>query len=90
MKDKWGQCLVSDLISSEDSDENDSIVVKPLPWRAPKGTDFFKKLDVLIDEDKTSQAKRQRKDRIISSVESSRQKPSGGVPKWACISDPSQ
>ena len=90
MKDKWGQCLVSDLISSEDSDENDSIVVKPLPWRALKVTDFFKKLDVLIDEDKTSQAKRQRKDRIISSVESSRQKPSGGVPKWACISDPSQ
>ena len=34
--------MVSDLISSEDSDENDSIVVKPLPWRAPKVTDFFK------------------------------------------------
>ena len=63
MKDKWVKCLVSDLISSEESDEeNDSIVVKPLPWRAQKVTEFFKKLDVLIDEEKTSQAKRQRKD----------------------------
>ena len=54
------------------------------------GTESYSFFKVLIDEDKTSQAKRQRKDRIISSVESSRQKPSGGVPKWACISDPSQ
>ena len=46
--------MVSELISSEESDENDSIIVRPLPWRAPKVTDFFKKLDVLIDEDKTS------------------------------------
>lgn len=88
MKDKWGQCLVSDLISSEESDdENDTISVKPLPWRSPKVTDFFKKLDVIIDEEKTSQAKRQRKGRVLSSLESSRPKPVGGVPKWACISN---
>ena len=78
---------MSDLISSEESDdENDTIVVKPLPWRAPKVADFFKKLDVIIDEEKTSQAKRQRKDRVLSSLESSRPKPvAGGFPKWACI-----
>ena len=59
MKDKWVKCLVSDLISSEESDkENDSIVVKPLPWQAQKVTNFFKKLDVPIDEEKTSKAKR--------------------------------
>ena len=77
--------MVSELISSEESDENDSIIVRPLPWRAP---DFFKKLDVLIDEDKTSQAKRQRKDRVMSSTESSRPIPASGIPKWACVHSP--
>ena len=80
--------MVSELISSEESDENDSIIVRPLPWRAPKVTDFFKKLDVLIDEDKTSQAKRQRKDRVMSSTESSRPIPASGIPKWACVHSP--
>ena len=80
--------MVSELISSEESDENDSIIVRPLPWRAPKVTDFFKKLDVLIDEDKTSQAKRQRKDRVMSSTESSRPIPASRIPKWACVHSP--
>ena len=66
------------------------LVVKPLPWRAPKITEFLKNLDVLIEEDKTSQARCQRKQCVISSLVSSRPKPAGGVPNWACVSDRSQ
>ena len=85
MKDKWVKCLVSDLISSEESDEkNDSSVVKPLPWWAQKVMEFFKKLFLLM---KTSQGKHQQKYCIQSSLESSRPKPASGVPKWAYITD---
>ena len=41
----------------ESDEKNDSSVVKPLPWWAQKVTEFFKKLDVVIDKEKTSQAK---------------------------------
>ena len=85
-REKWVKCFVTDLIASEESDdENDLIVVKPLPWRATRLTDFFKSLDVLTEEEKSSQALRQRKQRVLSSTESSRPKPvSSGVPRWAC------
>ena len=44
-REKWVKCFVTDLIASEESDdENDLIVVKPLPWRATRLTDFFQKL----------------------------------------------
>ena len=58
-KDKWRKVLVADTMSSEESDgaDDDSIVVKPLPWRSSKVTDFFQNLDTLGSEGKTSQAK---------------------------------
>ena len=30
-KEKWKECLIEDLISSEDSDEDGSFLVRPLP-----------------------------------------------------------
>lgn len=45
-----------------------------------QGNRIFKNLEVFIEENKTSQALCQQKQRIISSVESSRPMPTGGVP----------
>ena len=41
-------------MSSEESDDADdsTIIVKPLPWRSEKVTDFFQKLDSLGSEEK--------------------------------------
>ena len=73
------------MISSEESDDADgssTIIVKPLPWRSEKVTDFFQKLDSLGSEEKTSQAKRQRRQRVISTSTSPRSKPTS-LPMWA-------
>ena len=42
-KEKWRKVLVADMMSSEESDDADdgTIIVKPLPWRSEKVTDFF-------------------------------------------------
>ena len=50
------------------------------------GTEFLKNLDVLIEEDKTSQVRCQRKQRVISSLVSSHPKPAGWCAKLGlCI-----
>ena len=75
-------------MSSEESEfENDGIVVKPLPWRSNKLTEFLHNLDVINVESKTMQSKHQRKERAISSKASTRPKPTSAdaskFPKWA-------
>lgn len=83
-KEKWSKIMSPDAMSSEESDpENDGIVlVKELPWRSQLVNDFFASLDEKIDESKTPQAKRQRKKRVLSVIESCRV-PVPGLPKWA-------
>ena len=80
---------MADTMSSEESDraDDDTIVVKPLPWRSSKVTDFFQNLDTLGSEGKTSQAKRQRRQRVISTSASQRSKPT--LPAWAISADDS-
>ena len=87
MKDKWSKCVAAELLSSEESDnENDTIVVKPLPWRADKLTEFLHNLDILNVESKNMQSRRQRKERVISSGASTRPILAGAdaakFPKW--------
>lgn len=75
------------MMSSEESDDgNDEIIiVKPLPWRNSKVTQFFHSLDEKGAESKTSQAKRQRKQRVDGTSVSQRPKPLGtvNIPTWA-------
>ena len=46
-KEKWSRVIVSEMMSSEESgDEDDSpIVVRPLPWRASRVDNFLGQLD---------------------------------------------
>ena len=52
-------------MSSEESDEDDSIIIHPLPWRSEYVNKMFKKIDDYSYARKSSQAKRQLKPRKI-------------------------
>ena len=85
-KEKWSKVMIADMMSSEESDEGDeTIVVKPLQWRSSRVTEFFKNIDVLGTERKNSQALRQRKPRVISSVASQCPKPAATLPCWVFV-----
>ncbi len=71
--------------SSEESDGDEDeglIIVNPLQWRSERVTTMFHQLDEQIQENKSGQAKRQRRRRVIGIAASTRQQPSG-LPKWA-------
>ena len=85
-KEKWKKVLVAEAMSSEESDdENEEVItVKPLPWRAEKVSSFFHRLDNKMKQSKSTQAKRQRKQRIEGSNYSLRLRPVGtSIPEWA-------
>ena len=87
-KEKWRKIVVAEMMSSEESDaadDDDTIIVKPLPWRSSKVADFFQNLDALGSDGKTSQAKRQRRQRVLSTCASQRPKPA--LPAWAVSAD---
>ena len=56
-KEKWKECLIEELISSEDSDEDGSFLVRPLPWRAEKVTNLFCSLDKKQDKKRSKKSK---------------------------------
>ena len=84
-RDKWQKILTADMMSSEES-EDDTIVVKPLRWRSSKVIQFFEALDQQLYAEKSAQAKRQTKKRIIGEA-SLRTKPRSGLPSWAFKKD---
>ena len=63
-KKKWMPCLVPDLMSSEESDdecdgeEQSTFKVHPLLWRSDKVTAFIKKLDLKNKSSTSQQSKR--------------------------------
>ena len=75
-----------EMMSSEesgDSDEEDNkIIVKPLPWRSSRINNFFQSLDQMSKEGKSPQSLRQMKKRILGSP-STRMRPVGQFPSWA-------
>ena len=81
-KEKWSKVLITDMMSSEESDEENINCVKPLPWRSAIVEEFFYDLDEQYISGKSAQAKRQTKERIQGSVPSSRSPPAG-MPRWA-------
>ena len=84
-KEKWAKVLVPEMMSSEESDdENDDLItVKPINWRAERVTAFLHRLDSKVETAKSSQAKRQRKRRVVSSESSVRTRPAHTLPDWA-------
>lgn len=87
-KEKWKKVLVPEMISSEDDnededEESDVFVVRPLPWRSTAVDNFFKSLDAHSKGQKTKQAVRQMKSRVLG-ASSSRPKPlDKTIPRWA-------
>ena len=79
---KWSKVLADCMMSSEESEDNEAIAIKPLPWRSELVSEFFEVLDSELMKDRSSQAKRQIKKRKISERPSSREKPSS-MPPWA-------
>lgn len=83
-RDEWLKVMSIELMSSEESEcenEEDVIVVHPLPWLSEKVVTFKANLDLEIRRDKTPQARRQMKRRVIGSPSS--RKPSDALPPWA-------
>ena len=86
-KEKWRKVLRADVMSSEESDgADDAVIVKPVPWWSLIVMRFFKELDQAGVESKTMQAKWQRKQRVIGSIESERPMPAVTLPSWAYMS----
>ena len=71
-------------LSSEEAEGEDgeSVFVKPLPRRAKIVNEFFAQFDTTIMEIKSAQAKRQCKQRVVSTTLSTRGALSG-LPQWA-------
>lgn len=89
-KAKWSKVLIAGMMSSEESDSEDEdfIIVKPLQLHHERVALFFHRLDDAGIESKTTQAKRQQKQRTKSSVPSLRSKPlASGLPAWAFATD---
>ena len=84
IKEKFLPCLVPDLISSEESGEEDEgqFIVRPLPWRSEKVDNFFATLDHKHEKRQTVRSKKMsygRKDGLPSD----QPKPQDGtLPKW--------
>ena len=74
------------IMSSEESgtDDGDEVLfVRPLPLRSAKVDTFFSTSDRTSKENKSPQALREIKRRVLAS-DSAREKPAGnGLPKWA-------
>lgn len=79
---KWSSVMELEFMSSEESGEEDELYVKPLRWRSRLLEDFLMDLDAEFHRRKSSQARRQTKQRILAETPSTRQAPSG-LPGWA-------
>ena len=86
-KRKLQAVLQPEFMSTEESNsesENAVIVKKELPWRSEKVSTMFFKLDGVVDDGKPTFAKRQTRQRVVSTTELSlRSLPSGKYPTWA-------
>ncbi len=70
-------------MSSEESGDEDKVVVHPLPWRTDYVNQMFNKIDNYNLARKSAQAKRQMKERT-NGVQSTRAAPSD-MPSWSVV-----
>lgn len=84
-KPKFLEAIVPELMSSEDSEDDDgSFVVRPLPWRSSKISEILFALDEKHDR-KRSRKSRMMKFQRLEGLPSERPQPiAGTVPNW-CI-----
>lgn len=85
-KEKWSSVMKIEVMSSDESEEDegdDVILVHPLPWLSAEVVAFKQKLDEEIKREKTPQARRQTKRRVIGTSSIRPCPPSQGLPSWA-------
>ena len=85
-RDKWQKIFSVHFMSSEESEGEDAIKVNPLPWRSNRVSTFLHSLDEKAKDDKSPQAKRQMKTRVLG-TSSTRNQPSvdakgQALPSW--------
>ena len=73
-REKWKKVFQVSFMSSEESENDDVIEVRPLPWRSDRVTTFLHSLDEKAHKKKSPQARRQMKERREGAT-SSRPKP---------------
>ena len=73
--------MVNEMISSEESGDEDKMAVHPIPWRADYVNQIFHKIASYSVARKSAQARRQMKERS-NGVLSTRAAPSG-KPSWS-------
>ncbi len=78
---KWRLVLEANMMSSEESGDEDELYVKPLTWRADRVNKFLMDLDDEFHSSKSAQAKRQTKQRIHADKSSQRPIPPD-LPAW--------
>ena len=82
-KEKWLQVIRNkDFLSSEESDGED-ITVHPIPWRSKIVNSMFQKIDKRVMQNRSGQAKRQKKLRKTGSSSLRLCPQSDAVPAWA-------
>lgn len=69
-------------MSSEESNEDDTVTVHPLTWRSASINRMFEKMASHVTQKKSPQARRQMKQRVTGTP-STRPKPTADYPRWA-------
>lgn len=82
---KWFSVMKNDFMSSEESGEDDSIIIRPLAWRTSYVSNMFKRIDAYCHARKSPQARRQTKQRV-NGCTSNRSVPDD-YPVWAVNND---
>ena len=69
-KQKWMKVKSNEYMSSEESDNDncERVIIHPLPWRSEVIDRMFQKIDDHLSANKSSQAKRQTKERTVGVV----------------------
>ena len=82
---KWLKVMQNEYMSSEESGDEDVIIVHPLEWRSEYVNQMFRRIDTYCSSKKSPQAVRQMKKRVSGTI-SSRPKPRDTLTcTWAVI-----
>lgn len=76
--------FIPELMSSEESEDDGTYTIRPLPWRSEKVTDLFYRLDGKIDKKKSKRSKRMTSDRFKGDPSDRTVPTDMSIPSW-CV-----
>ncbi len=89
-RSKWMKVMRNDFMSSEESDSDDTIAVRPLPWRSRYVTLMFQMIDKFQAAKQSPQSRRQTKPRKEGPPSTRAFPRSGDIPDWAATAENGQ